>query len=163
MREKDGNLVSELRALSRDDDVARQLFEWAANRERDGAKTLIYKVCAVCRCQKRDAEKLFKVLHQLGVGQHIAGRRGEKSRLVWNYSLKSIGRVALGRDSYLEKGRIKGRVSNSDDVDAPRSATERATGSRPNGELALSLGEAKEGIARKFDIPVSAIEITIKI
>jgi hypothetical protein len=97
----------------------------------------------------------LKELDNIGIGKFVLGRRGFKTRLIWNCSPRSVGDVARGRATELES------------YEGPEE-TELAEGVRepgPRGDLqtefAILIAEAKRDLAAKMGISPTQISITI--
>lgn len=97
------DLVKELRRLYSTDEVAARFFDWAAGRQRDARETTIDHLTYLLRIGRREAMDLAKSLDKLGCGEFLVGRRGAKSRIKWQFSLRSMGDVAKGGADQLTK------------------------------------------------------------
>jgi len=86
--------INSLRILYKNNLSAQRFFEWAASRQRDSADTDIDRISSVAKIARHEALALSRELQEIGIGKVIYGRRGAKTRIRWNYSLKSIGQSA---------------------------------------------------------------------
>ena len=91
-----------LRELYEEDSGAREFLKWASGRQNDAARTSIDRLEQKAGVDRRKAIELAKQFDRLGCGRYIIGRRGAPSRIEWQFSLKSIGRAALGEGGTLE-------------------------------------------------------------
>ncbi len=97
------DLVKEIRRLHSTNETAARFFEWAAGRQRDARETTVDHLTYLLRIGRREALELAKSLDKLGCGEFLVGRRGAKSRIKWQFSLRSMGDVAKGGADQLTK------------------------------------------------------------
>ena len=99
--------------------------------------------------------EIFRELEALKIGTFKVGRRGKPTRIVWNYSPKSVGEVASGAamalDSYVD-----GATEESEPT-----PTKAVTGGAPFKESQQIIEEAKRELAAKLGVAPAAISITI--
>jgi hypothetical protein len=151
------SVISKVRELYANDEDAQRLFDWAASRERDAAATSIERIMYVTETNRREAVELAKKLEAAGCGYFVVGRRGQRSRFEWSYSLIGLGQVAAGEATELSEVATTAVDADEDqDDEAPVGKAEVAKG------LTLSIQEAKEAIARSLKVPVSSIEIIVR-
>lgn len=89
-------LINKLHEMYDDDEVARELFDSFAKRQRDVEETTVENAARLCRREYSEVRPVLQQIAQTGAGTFRIGRRGSKSRIIWEYSLKSIGRAARG-------------------------------------------------------------------
>jgi hypothetical protein len=74
----------------------RPFFDWAALRQNDSRETSVDTMMRCGRLYREAAVGLLQELAQAGFGTFYIGRRGAKTRIAWNYSLRDIGAAARG-------------------------------------------------------------------
>lgn len=147
-------IIARLKELYQEDRNARRFLDKAASRQREASATSIERIMVHCETDSRaDAVKLAKQFEAIECAEFIVGRRGAPSRLEWKYSLISLGRSAAGEVDELQS------VSDTAELDEGSKDT-----NDPSNDFVdtLSIGQAKERLAKSLGIPVSTIEITIK-
>lgn len=148
----DANVVKAIRALYRTDEIAKRFLDQCAVRERDATATSAERMANRLGISREEGVGLAQRLAEAGCGEFVVGRRGYKSRLVWDFSCISIGQAAAGETSHLEK--VEDAEPDSDDdhaqevVSAPKSA--------------FTIQDAKTALAASLGIPESSIEIIIR-
>ncbi len=145
-----------LRDLYEDDPGAREFLKWASERQNDAARTSIDRLEQKAGIDRRKAIELAKQFDRLGCGRYIIGRRGAPSRIEWGFSLKSIGRAAVGEVGVLETVDPELVAESADLVDPKK---EDAVPADSDG---LSIAEAKRRLAITLGVKSEAIEITIR-
>lgn len=145
-----------LRELFEEDPGAREFLKWASERQNDAARTSIDRLEQKAGVDRRKAIELAKQFDRLGCGRYIIGRRGAQSRIEWAFSLKSIGRAAVGEGGALETVDPELVAESADLADL---AKEDA----PSPEsVGLSIAEAKRRLGITLGVNPEAIEITIR-
>jgi hypothetical protein len=91
-------------------------FEWAAARQNDSAETTVDTVKRKGRLDHGQAIALLKGLDAAGVGRLIVGRRGQKTRIEWYFSLRSIGSAAMGLSGLTEIDGDSDEVAHDDEL-----------------------------------------------
>lgn len=134
-------------SLYRTNDLARQLFDLNAERERDASSTSIDSLSWKLEISRGDAVALARKLEEAGCGSFKNGRRGSKSRFEWAYSCILLGKAAAGEQVQLEE------------PDDPQDDEDKPGGNSVSG---LTIAEAKSAIAARLGISPSQIEISIK-
>jgi hypothetical protein len=148
----DQKAVKAVRALYKGDEVARRLFDWCAERERDASETSVDRLTHVLGISREEAVGLCQRLAEAGCGLFVVGRRGYKSRFAWGYSCISLGQVAAGETSELEEPENPLPESEEDAVASEASAP------APR----MNIADAKRALALGLGVPESAIEIHIR-
>jgi hypothetical protein len=143
--------ILQLRAMYRDDAAARALFEWAAARRNDASETSIAYLAQKAETSEGNATKLARRLDDLGCGDYIVGRRGGTSRIVWSYSLKSIGRAAKS-----DQG--EAAVLEPKDPDLAAESVE----DRGSADAPLTIAQAKKRLALTLGVTPESIEIVVR-
>lgn len=149
-------VIDKLRGLYQSDPAAKVLFDWTANREKDATSTSIDRICSQLEISRRDALILAHRLHSVGCGRFVVGRRGQKSRFEWAYSCISLGRAARGESSILERARDPISDENEDDM-----GDQVVTARIPEGSMTIA--EAKAALSASLGVPVSSVEIIIRV
>lgn len=134
-----------LRELYRTEPAAKTLLDALAARERDAASTSIDRLADLAGVSRRRAVDLARTLDQIGAGTFVLGRRGQRSRIEWQFDVRSLGLAAAQEDENLRKP-----------MDA---ADEDAVASRHDTVVAA----AKLLIARSLGVPIEAIVIVIRV
>lgn len=75
---------------------ARALFDWFDGRTNSARETKARVASAQTNCDYGEIIELFKQLADIGVGQYIVGRKGAETRIVWEYDVKGLSRIAKG-------------------------------------------------------------------
>lgn len=145
-----------LRELYEEESGAREFLKWASERQNDATRTSIDRLEQKAGVDRRKAIDLAKQFDRLGCGRYIIGRRGAPSRIEWAFSLKSIGRAAVGETSALET-MDPDLVAESADV-----ADLKKEDAAPSDSDGLSIAEAKRRLAIAFGLNPEAIEIIIR-
>lgn len=143
--------ILELRAMYRDDAAARALFDWAAARKNDASETSVTYLAQKAETSEAIATKLARRLDDLGCGDYIVGRRGGTSRIVWAYSLKSIGKAAKS-----EQG--EAAVLEPKDPDLAAESVE----DRGSVDAPLTIAQAKKRLAIALGVSPESIEIVVR-
>lgn len=103
IREIDSDAVKELRGLNQKNSIAQAFFDWAIQRQRDAAETRVDRLAYKADIDRRDVIELAHHLEDIGCAKFIVGRRGGKSRIQWNFSLRSMAEAAKGQSAALQK------------------------------------------------------------
>jgi hypothetical protein len=99
----------------------------------------------------------LKDLDALGVGKFKFGRRGGKTRLIWNFSPRSVGDVARGTATMLEPYEAEGSDEESA-IESPAPEPPKTAGPT----VAMMIAEAKNALAAKMGISPDQISISFK-
>ena len=97
------NLVAELRHLYQTNGVARRLLDNFAKRQYDRKETPAAHAAFLVGAEYSEIIAVFRQLDELGAGELKVGRRGSKTRMAWNYSIRSLGAAAQGAATALEE------------------------------------------------------------
>lgn len=99
----DQTVTANLQALCAANDAAKRLFTAFAQRQKDSRETTVDRAAWIAGIDYSSMLQLFRRLHEVGVGRFIPGRHGYSSRMEWNFSIRSLGKVAQGRARKLEE------------------------------------------------------------
>jgi hypothetical protein len=121
------DVAARLQDLYRRDDIARALFDDAAERSYVVARTSVDRIARIAGTTRAKAVDLCKLLDDIGVGTYKRAytKLGDKfpARIHWHYVPRSIGRVAKGESEELQDIRLeeedvaeRGHVISSSDV-----------------------------------------------
>lgn len=80
-----------------------RFFEWCASQSSTPRETTIEKLQVVLKLSRSEAPELVNGIMDAGIGKRIIGRHGAKSRIVWEFTLQSIEKVARGETEVLQK------------------------------------------------------------
>ena len=151
-----GKIVADsIRELYSIDENAKSFFDWAASRKNDAAETSVDRISEVVGISRGLANELAKAICEAGCGDYIVGRKGWKTRVRWNFSLRSLGATATTGVSRLEEI----------DPELQADVTDQVGGSVPDvasGGQRLTVADAKKRLAETFGVSPEAIEITIR-
>jgi len=91
--------VSGLRGLYARDQSAKVILDYFATRKKALTESTADRVAGVVKLSYPEVIRVFKELDGVGCGQFKNGRKGYKTRMVWNHNLVSVGEVAQGQSS----------------------------------------------------------------
>src|ERR1700676_5466445 len=94
--------VGMIHHLYTEDEVARRFLDAAAARVNDATETKVERAATIARVSESEIRRVFREFQRMGLGALIQGRKGHKTRFVWDYSLRSIGRAATNQAKSLE-------------------------------------------------------------
>jgi hypothetical protein len=80
-----------------------RFFEWCADQLSTPRETTIEKLQSALRLSRSETPELVSGIVTSGIGKRIIGRHGAKSRIVWDFTLQSVERVASGETEILQK------------------------------------------------------------
>ena len=155
----DNDLVASLKKLYATSPPARDWLDHAAGRKRDAQASSIERLMAVCDVGRADAVSLARQFDEIACADFKVGRRGQKSRLEWRYSLTSLGKAASGETESLDQ--IDRDADEMEDDDAAESSEADQSPPSPQSAARLVL-KAKEALSRDLGIPMGSIEIIIR-
>jgi len=98
----DKGLASALRALVGENEAARRLFKRFAGRKNDAREMNVERAAWLASSDYQTMLGVFKELDRLGAGVFVVGRHGYASRIQWNYSIRSLGEIAMGESNLPE-------------------------------------------------------------
>lgn len=132
---KPSKVIDELRKAARDGwPPTLRFFTWAENAPKSVEHTATDDLAKALKLKKPDLKELLQGILRLGLAQFIVGRRGSASRLVWNFTPRSIAAVATGQARELTPV-----VKNTLNSDAPRDAIAHAFQLRRDTKVTVSL------------------------
>jgi hypothetical protein len=148
-------LRTAIRSFYEEDEGAKAFFDWAGARTNDAAETSVDRISQVTELSYSDARELAKGLCEIGCGAFVVGRKGWKSRIRWEFSLRTLGKAARGENIEIEKVDpvlIEEAAEQVDSVSPSDIASNKT----------FTITEAKRRLAETFGVSPEAIEITIK-
>jgi hypothetical protein len=103
-----------IRKLCEIDEIARFIFEYLADRQRNHAEQTVNNLLRALKrrgmeISNKQAIEFFKALEGFGCGRLLYGRRGYSTRFVWDVRMSSVGQFAIGQLDTVEE-------LNEDDV-----------------------------------------------
>ena len=98
----DSRLIDGIRALSSEDEVADRLLTSFSERKNDASETTVRRAAQLANADYGAMVKVFRKLDGLGAGRFIPGRHGYETRIEWKYSIRSLGKISIGRSSIPE-------------------------------------------------------------
>lgn len=155
----DAKIVKLLQKHYREYEASRPFLDWLASRTNDAAETSVDRMMQMGQLSRSDAVWLGKKLEEYGCSVFISGRKGYKSRVAWEYSLRSVGKAAIGKSQVLEE--LDPDIQ-ADAIDQ-QALNPTVVAAEQDNELRISVDEAKRGLAATFGVPPSAIEITVRV
>ena len=148
----DNDVKDEIRGLYRSNELARRFFDHCAQRERDASETSIDRIAYRLDVSREAAIGLAQEFEEAGIGTFVVGRRGHKSRFVWDFSCISVGQVAAGESTFLEEPDNAVDDTESVEIDTPVQSSST-----------LTIGQAKSLLSKSLGVPVEAIQITTQL
>jgi hypothetical protein len=151
-------LVDALRDLYKKGQGRSELFEGFATYTNRRTELLVERAIEYTGLSYDTIVTLFRELDELGIGTFKLGRKGAKTRLVWNYSPRSVGEAARGDSDQLESynGDEAIELSNS----SPQHDREHADSML---DIPVLIAQAKRDLAAKLKISPDEITITVNI
>ena len=154
------SLPSELKKLYKRGEGWRELFDALAGYEKRTTELSAERAVQISGLAQETIIGGMKELDRLEVGEFKFGRRGSKTRLIWGYSPRSVGRVAQGKqeelESYTDGEDVVDDEASEDAADAPV-----LTDSGPVSIPAL-IEQAKRSLAAQLGVAAEQIEIVIR-
>ncbi len=122
----DADLSDKLKRIYTSNKGAKALLDSFATRKRDVAETSVRRAAQLANMDYIEILKTLRELAQAGAGEFKVGRKGLKSRIVWEYGVRSLAAAALGEGvpikldleklSDLEEAEYAEDAANSDDA-----------------------------------------------
>jgi hypothetical protein len=145
------DLAAELRALYDDSDVAKRFFDKLASRQKDCRMTVASRAADLAGSSHGQIIALMRRLDALGAGTFKVGRRTAKTRIEWDYSVRSLGAAAKGAGGQPTK------------IDPTQLDEEAEADTAENEELGSDPGESEdEWITHSFQLRAD-LRLTIKL
>lgn len=136
----DPTTISTLKQIYRKNEWARPFFEWAANRQKDANVTTIERLVTLTGIGYRELITLARMLEDVGIVRFIPGRKGFKSRIEWNFSVKNIGAASMGKaDELVEVGSDVEDDSISENIRADTDTIQHTYSLRPDRTITITL------------------------
>lgn len=99
----DRNIAKNIKKLYADDENATAILDYFAKGKKSMSVSYVHRVAYKTDVATSEAVRVLKELADIGCGRFVVGRHGKKSRLVWFYSLISVGQVARGEAEDFEE------------------------------------------------------------
>jgi hypothetical protein len=151
-------VIAATQKLYKGDATARRLFDALAQRQRDATATNIDLLSRQLNVSRGDALALARAIGETGAATLYLGRRGSKTRLVWEFSCVSVGRAASGEKLDLE---APDNPISEEDEEANEQAAQIASGTAPV-PTSLTIREAKRLLSASLGVDEADIEISIR-
>jgi hypothetical protein len=103
IKQIDDTVVEALVALNNKSPLAQKAFGWMKGRQRDAERTTIDHLADRLDSPRDEVIQLARELEEAGVCEFVLGRRGAKSRILWDFGMRSIGEAANGKTSKLQR------------------------------------------------------------
>src|SRR5437016_894525 len=99
--------LQELRQFYRNDRTAKAVLDDFAGRQRNQNVTKVERLATALSASGSDHSyhdvlKVLRRLDKLGYGSFVPGRKGHKSRMVWQVGIVSLGQAATGTRDDME-------------------------------------------------------------
>lgn len=91
--------AAELRTLYKRDAAASAVLDYFASSKRNITDSFIDKVSLATKVSYSEVIRVMRELESLGFGTFRNGRKGHKSRMVWDANIISIGAIAKGEEA----------------------------------------------------------------
>lgn len=153
------SISTSLQQLCSQSEGARRFFEWAGKRQNDANFTSIDVLERKSGMDRAWCIELAKELDRIGCGRYVVGRRGSKTRIDWDFGLKSIAQAALGGSVALEAIDEELAAELGESARPGRAARTELPPSDAGG---ITIAEAKRRLAISLGVPISAIEIVVR-
>jgi hypothetical protein len=127
-----------LQSLYRDP-ANRPFFVWAAARQNDRRETSVDVVRRRGQMGHEAAVGLLQALAHAGFGTFVVGRRGAKTRIVWDYSIRDVGAAASGSTKEIHKVDEDEVIEDDSAEDDEDALVEHAFNLRPGMKITLEL------------------------
>ena len=95
-------LTVAIRNMATTNDAAKRLFKSFSGRQKDARETNVERAAWLATTDYQTMLAIFKELDGIGAGAFVVGRHGYSSRMVWKFSIRSIGEIGLGESSLPE-------------------------------------------------------------
>lgn len=92
----DMELSENLKKIYRSNEAAKALLDTFVTRKRDVAETRVHRAAQLAGTDYDEMLQALRELAQAGAGEFKVGRKGAKSRIVWEYGVRSLAAAALG-------------------------------------------------------------------
>ena len=90
------DVVKGLRELNQKGGIYSAAFDWMGSFQRSPSVTNMERLARELNISEAEARDLARELEEIGCGEVVLGRRQHKTRIVWEYSLRSMGNAAKG-------------------------------------------------------------------
>ncbi len=81
---------------------AKEVLKWLAARTKNSVETSIDRMYSKMDLEREEITAVMQEFEKIGLGKYVTGRRGFKTRFVWEFGLVSVGQVAFGKMHTLE-------------------------------------------------------------
>jgi hypothetical protein len=130
----DSNRVEMLQALYKASESAAKILSNFATRKRDRKVVEVGRLEEILPDLTRgEIVDVFKKLAEFGCGSFLVGRRGAASRFVWDVSLRSVGKAAMGQ------GTVEAVSEETDEEDGPMPSIRHEFSLRPDFRVQIEL------------------------
>jgi hypothetical protein len=158
------DLSQELRDLYKKGQGRRELFDvWATYTKRI-SETPADRAMGLTGMSYDAVITLFKELDGLGIGTFKLGRKGGKTRIVWNYAPRTVGEAAKGVSNQLEAYFDEQSAEPpSEESERPSEAPEKPAEALAVHDSHALIAQAKKDLAAKLRVLPEQITITVNI
>lgn len=136
-------LIASIKHLYESDDNVRSLLEELGGRVKDQAETTAARASKLTGAAYYEMVAAMKALEGAGAGTFIAGRKGNKTRIAWEYSTRSLAAAARGEGNLaeMESDAVIEDDEQSEAIDAAEGDVIHEFLLRPGRKVRLSLPE----------------------
>ncbi len=92
----DAALSDNLKAIYRQNEAAKALLDTFASRKRDVAETTVHRAAQLAGVDYNEMLRALREIAEAGAGEFKVGRKGAKSRIEWEYGVRSLAAAARG-------------------------------------------------------------------
>src|ERR1700730_7829559 len=90
------DLPNALKKLYDKDEDARAILDWFETRQNDAREVSVERAGKKAAVEYLAVLRVFRELENIGCGRLLMGRKGHRTRLAWDYSIRSLGAAARG-------------------------------------------------------------------
>ena len=101
----DSDLSYRLNAIYRENEAAKALQDTFAGRKRDVAATKVDHAAKLAGVDYNEMLRALREIADAGAGEFKVGRKGAKSRIEWDYGIRSLAAAARGKGSPIKLNR----------------------------------------------------------
>lgn len=92
----DSALCDSLKAIYGKNEAAKALLDTFATRKRDVAETTVHRAAQLAGVDYNEMLRALREIAEAGAGEFKVGRKGAKSRIEWEYGVRSLAAAARG-------------------------------------------------------------------
>ncbi|MGH6836998.1 MAG: hypothetical protein ACREC9_16025 [Methylocella sp.] len=97
------DISKSLKDIYHEDKDARAIFDWFATRQNDAREVAADRAAVMAEVGYPDVIRVFRILADIGCGRFLIGRKSHKTRMAWDYSIRSLAAAAQGGAQAIEE------------------------------------------------------------